>query len=220
MSAVLAGETPVSKGEFAKLINVSPGRVSQLIAEGKIHGPALAGEGRMAKIRAEVAKAQLRQSLDISQRLGNGIETRLDAVAIQTALPIPAQQAEAAAPAPQALTEDFSIEGQIKREKLKAAQFQNRRFAEEEQARRGRFIETTAARNQMTTLASTMVQTFEGALADFASAISGKFKVPQRDVLFLLTAEFRHVRAKAAVEAARRASETPDAVESPVEAEA
>lgn len=220
MSAVLAGETPVSKGEFAKLINVSPGRVSQLIAEGKIHGAALAGEGRMAKIRAEVAKAQLRQSLDISQRLGNGIETRLDAGAIQTALPIPAQQAEAAAPVPQTLTEDNSIEGQIKREKLKAAQFQNRRFAEEEQARHGRFIETTAARNQLTTLASTMVQTFEGALADFASAISGKFKVPQRDVLFLLTAEFRQVRSKAAAEAAKRASETPDVVESPVEAEA
>lgn len=68
----------VSKSEFAALINVSPGRVSQFIASGQISRAAIIGSGQRAKIDVERAKADLRLSLDVSQRLGNGIDTRLD----------------------------------------------------------------------------------------------------------------------------------------------
>ncbi|MFC6490714.1 hypothetical protein ACFP9U_22395, partial [Nitratireductor sp. GCM10026969] len=60
----------VGKGEFARLIGVSAGRVSQYIAEGKIFGAALVGEGRSAKIVPEVARVQLAKTLEPSQRLG------------------------------------------------------------------------------------------------------------------------------------------------------
>ena len=64
-----AGSGVVSKGEFARLINVTPGRVSQYIAEGKIFGPALGGEGHSAQIVVEVAREQLRKRLDHAHRL-------------------------------------------------------------------------------------------------------------------------------------------------------
>ncbi|WP_299482050.1 hypothetical protein [uncultured Roseibium sp.] len=73
-----AGENAVvTKGEFAKFINVSPGRVSQYIAEGKIYGDALVGTGRGSKINRPIAQEQLRQALNIGQMFGNGLETRL-----------------------------------------------------------------------------------------------------------------------------------------------
>ncbi len=59
----------ISKGEFAALIRRDPGRVSQLIGEGKIHGPALVGAGRTARVNWRVALQQLGTSLDLGQQL-------------------------------------------------------------------------------------------------------------------------------------------------------
>jgi hypothetical protein len=67
----------VGKAEFAAYIGVSPGRVSQYIAEGKISGDALVGPGRASRIRVEIAVAQLRERLDPGQMTGNGKTTRL-----------------------------------------------------------------------------------------------------------------------------------------------
>src|SRR5690606_9605999 len=67
----------VSKGEFARMVQVSPGRVSQWIAEGKIGPDALQGEGRLAKIIVDRAMAQVRLRRDPGQAVGNGIATRL-----------------------------------------------------------------------------------------------------------------------------------------------
>ncbi len=69
----------VTKGEFARLRGVTPGRVSQWIADGKIGPEAMEGEGRFARIRVAVATAQLKARLDIGQRFGNGLSTDLTA---------------------------------------------------------------------------------------------------------------------------------------------
>ena len=67
----------VSKGEFARLCRVDPGRVSQWIKEGKLTGAALVGEGRSAKINVAVAHTQLKRRLDPNQMTANGIRTRI-----------------------------------------------------------------------------------------------------------------------------------------------
>ncbi len=67
----------VSKGDFAKLCGVSPGRVTQWIDEGKISGAALVGEGRSAKIRVAIAQRQVNLRRDVGQSLGNGLGTKL-----------------------------------------------------------------------------------------------------------------------------------------------
>ena len=70
-------ENVVSKIDFARLSKVSPSRVTQWIAEGKISSAALVGEGRSAKIRVLQAQADLKRSLDPAQMTGNGLRTRI-----------------------------------------------------------------------------------------------------------------------------------------------
>ncbi len=64
-----AADEIVTKAEFAKLVQRDPAFVSRAIASGRIHGPALVGEGRAARIRVAEAFAQLGRSLDLSQQL-------------------------------------------------------------------------------------------------------------------------------------------------------
>lgn len=201
-------DSVVSKGEFARLLGVTPARVSQMISQGKIGADALEGEGRSAKVRVATARAQLRRNLDIGQRLGNGINTRLadGEHARQVAPPTPAP--EPIAP----VSSDGFLEEQIKREKLRAAQYANRKAAEDEEVRRGRLVDTAATTALMTAIAATMLQTFEASLADLATAVAGKFEIPQRDVLHLLRTEFRTVREKAAAQERRRSAGLPETI--------
>lgn len=62
----------LTKAEFAERIGKSRARVSQLVAEGKISGPALVGTGRAAKILVDVALQQLAATLDPIAQLGQG----------------------------------------------------------------------------------------------------------------------------------------------------
>lgn len=205
MDAATSGAI-VSKGRFAELRNVSPGRVSQWISEGKIKPNALVGEGRHAKIDVAVATLQLRDTLDVGQRTGNGIDTRLD-------LPLPAPEAakdqRPAAPAPV----NDPIADQIKQEKLDQIRRANRRQAEDEAARSGKYTETAEAVRQMGAIAVQMLSAIEGSLAELATAISAKFEIPQRDVLHLLRAEFRKVRSNGAKMFRDKALELPASID-------
>jgi hypothetical protein len=58
----MAGE--ISKAEFAKLAGVSPGRVSQYLRDGVIGRAALVGDGRNARIKADLAMAMVRGRMD------------------------------------------------------------------------------------------------------------------------------------------------------------
>lgn len=203
-----AGSQTVSKGEFAGLCNVSPGRVSQWISEGKLTADALEGEGPRAKVRVAIAQAQLRRHLDIGQRFGNGLKTRLRAPLAPTAANEPAG-------APPTLID--TVEEQIKREKLREIEYRNRENLKKELASRGEYVRTADVRVGYDQVASGMVNVFEGALTDFAQAIAARFEVPQRDVLHLLRGEFRKVRASAAQAARRAGSELPAQIEDAVE---
>ena len=59
-----------SKAELAKLINISPERISQYIASGQIGGDTLKGSGRRTCIIAKKAKRHLNNRLDVSPRVG------------------------------------------------------------------------------------------------------------------------------------------------------
>ena len=186
----------VSKGQFATLANVSAGRVSQWISEGKIAGEAIVGEGRSAKIRVAVAMAQLRQKIDIGQRFGNGLDTNL------TAAPAPV-----ASPPPPPVGDP--VEERIKRERLREIEFRNRDAAEKELARRGAYVRTRDSAEQMAGLVAAMLNVFEGALPDFAMAVAARFQIPQRDVLHLLRGEMRGVRERASLSARKRMETLP-----------
>lgn len=94
MTAPVQPDGTISKSEFAELLNVSIGRVCQYIAEGKLDGAALVGEGRGQRIHVEHAKAQLRARLNAAQMRGNGKTTRLDRDAANAAWPVSVTEAD------------------------------------------------------------------------------------------------------------------------------
>jgi hypothetical protein len=192
---------PVSKGEFATIIKVSPGRVSQMISEGKISGDAIVGEGRSAKINVEVARQQIRARTDVGQSLGNGAGTRVYETAPVTTV------ADTSSPRPP------TVDDELRRERLANLRFQNRRAAEEERERQGLYVRTDQVQAEMTKLAAQMLTIFEGAFPDLANALSAKFDLPQRDILHILREQGRAVRQKAADAARKKAVSLPEFIE-------
>ena len=191
-------QQPIRKIEFARLRGVSPGRVSQWIARGKIHGDALVGEGQeQGLINADIARAQLRDSLDVSQRFGlKGLGTRLgeEPPARPSADPAPIVQ---------------TIDSRIKAEKLRQAQLMTSRLEEEDRQRRGLYVEAKAVRGEMARLAAELSGSFEGSLTDLSAALAGQFHIPARDVLHVLRKEFRRIRERLAGAHAAAAAAEP-----------
>lgn len=210
----------VSKSEFAAMINVSPGRVSQFIAAGQISPAAIVGFGQRARIDVERAKADLRLTLDVSQRLGNGSDTRIDAGA-QLQAPV-SGTGEHAPPSGSQLPSPFpqsGIDYELKQQKLEAARRINRNAAISEARDRGQLIETDASRAEMSRIASALMDVFDGGLTDIASAIAAAFQLPQRDVKHLMRKEFRKIRETAAKQMKAKAISLPEFAEVVVEVE-
>jgi len=211
----------VTKGQFAELIGVSAGRVSQMIAEGKIGPEALDGEGRSAKIRVETARAQLRERTDLGQRLGNGLTTRLDgALSIVADAPLIDRFAEDAPrlagveetyrilPTPQPSPTD-PVADRLKQLKLNDAERRERQALEDDLARRGVYIRADHSRAALLGVAQTMLNVFDGSVADLAQALATEFEIPQRDLAHVLRREFRALRSRAADAARKKAGEMP-----------
>lgn len=76
-------------------------------------------------------------------------------------------------------------------------------------ARRGIYVRSDHARAGMIGVAQTMLNVFEGAVADIAQALAAKFEIPQRDLQHVLRQEFRELRIRAAEAARQRAEELP-----------
>ena len=189
----------VTKGEFARLVNLSPGRVSQMISEGKLTD-CLVGEGRDARIDAGKAIEKLKLRRDPGQALGNGAKATLAPLS-------------AAPSAPPTESDDISLK--LQRAKLQEAEFRNRKLREEERAREGYYVRAEDVQAETAKLATRLLQLFEGGLTDVATEISSAFKVPQRDVLHLLKKRFRDVRTNVSAELAAEAAALPATIEEP-----
>jgi hypothetical protein len=202
----------VSKGEFAAIIGVSPGRVSQYLTEGKISTGALVGSGRNAKIDVERAKADLRLTLDVSQLLGNGSDTDLSPSAAETSAT--GQGASTYAP-----PELRGTDHEIKLQKLEQIRRVNRNAAIEDAKNAGSLIETVAAKNQMSRIAASLVEMFEGNLTDMAMDLAAAFELPQRDIKHILRKSFRKFRETASRQMAMQSIEIDPIVGTELEAE-
>ncbi|MFD1197386.1 hypothetical protein ACFQ3K_03460 [Brucella gallinifaecis] len=183
----------MTKGEFARLINVTPGRVSQYIASGQIGPDALDGTGRSARIIVDKARRHLTGRLDVAQRLGlNGIATRTAPSGE------PKQELDFSSAPPVTLPRTDAVADQIALEKLEQAKMQTARARREEALAEGRFIYADEAKAEITRAVAMAYRVMEGGLADMATYLAGQFEVPQRDILHHLQRSFRDVRARAA----------------------
>lgn len=199
----------LSKGEFAKAMGVSPGRVSQWIAEGKIGLDAMHGTGHRARIYPDIARAQIAGRTDAGQRIGNGLGTMMAAERLgptdaqadaQRGLPLP----------PPGADRPPTVAEQIAAAQLEKIQQQVRKGAEEERARAGLYTPTADVTRALGRLASDLMTAIEGGLPEVANALSAKFGLPNRDLLHELRGAFRVIRERAAEAHAAKAAAEPE----------
>ena len=188
-----------TKGEFAKLANVSAGRVSQWISAGKITQAEMVGEGRDAKINVEAAFAKLNLRLDFGQRNGNGLGTILKLVQPTKEFKDPEPPKD----------EADQLDLKLKQAKLAQAESANRKLAEDERARQGIYVLAEHASAEAGKLTSTIVQMFESGLVDMAAKIASTYQLPNRDVIHLMRKEMREVRVKISASLASELADMP-----------
>lgn len=211
-----AAERLVSKGELARIAQVSPSAISKYFERGILGPDVVAGEGQRAKIRLEPALRQIRLRRDPGQALGNGFKVRLDAPADPPAsadlLAFPQPEAnpvrEEAAGAPRDEVADA-----LRLAKLQREQIATRKALSDELERNGEYVRTDRMRSDMVKVLTAMLAAFEGSITDAAVALAARFELAPRDVEFELHALFRDMRTKAAEAARRAAKNEPETIE-------
>jgi DNA-binding transcriptional regulator YdaS (Cro superfamily) len=186
----------VTKTAFASICGVSAARVSQWLSDGKLSGEAIVGHGHRARIRVDVARAQLKQRLNITQRLATG-RARLDGQA-------------------GTVGEAQPIEEDIKAERLAQLRHFNQRASEDAALRAGAYVKTADVRQQFGAVAARLMSAFEASFMPIANAIvAAKAQTPQ-DVLRTMRSTWREVRAQAAKTQGEEAITMPPLVEEEV----
>jgi hypothetical protein len=199
----------ITKGEFAARLGVSAARVSQFVSEKKIHGPALVGSGRKARINVAVALAQLDKNLDISQRTGMNAKAKLDAGKPAASAVKPSPAAIAASTPSGAISEphprgddddDYPgpVEEQIKRQRLEQISLANAKAREEASARSGRFVRADDARREAGRISGRLLTIFDAAIVEFSNAIAAAPPTSSRAALRLLRSTWRGIRVRQA----------------------
>jgi hypothetical protein len=185
-------EQIVSKRQFAVLAGVTPSCVSQWIARQKLSGDALVGRGCRARIRVDIAREQLRQTVDVDQRLG---KTPWEAM-----------------PEPPGETGD-TIEDRIKAQRLEQLALANAAAREEAAARSGRYVLAADARRDMGRVASRLMTIFESSLTEMANAIIAAPPATPREAARLLREAWRQIRERQAKAIGAEAEPLPTLVE-------
>ncbi len=201
----------ISKSEFARRRNVKPSRVTQWIAAKKIFGDAIVGTGRESRIRESLACQQLNRTLDSSQRLGNGLTTRLS----PTSPPVRRSVEASAVSADDGFDELSSptTQDMIAEQRLIQLKRQNERDLIEDAKARGLLVDAKAMQAETARVVRQLVGAIEGRLGDLANTIAAEFKLPQRDVRHLLNGSFRKIRAALAQESRIAAEAKPALVD-------
>ena len=216
----------VSKSEFARLLGVSPARVSQMISEGKIDGAALIGEGRKAKIDFDVAREQVRLRTDLGQSLGNGLATKVQTEPVHE----PAHGAEdvahaldvAAQPAtpmqPLVKTEEQIRRDKLEEFKVREAARKDRAGVEDELKRAGTLIMREDAEMEIAAIVAIIYDQLDGAPDRIGKLLAAEFEMTNlRDVVFFLRQQFRDLKTQLSGELTRRADGQDEVVTVPVE---
>src|SRR5271165_1245694 len=170
----------VTKTAFADLCGVSGARVSQWLADGKLDGEAIVGHGHRARIRVDVARVQLKQRLNITQRLATG-RAKLDGAK-------PVKSADEAQP----------IEEDIKAERLAQLRHFNKRASEEAALRSGAYVKAADVQQQYGAVAARLMSAFEASFMPIANAVAAARAQTPADILRTMRATWREARAQAA----------------------
>lgn len=193
----------MSKGDFAVHINVSAGRISQYIAEGKISAAALDGQGRSARIRTAIALSELRKTLDPSQRFGANGAANIVATQSPPAVSAPSSPTAVADP----------VVDELAAERLKQQRMKTAREQREEDLSVGRYMLTADARRETARAVTEAFKVMDQGIQEMAKTMAAEFDVSQRDALLAMHRVMRETRAKQAAAFREIAASLPEAIE-------
>jgi hypothetical protein len=164
----------VTKSAFAAILGVSPPCVTGWIRRGKLYGDALVGDpGRRKRIRVDIARQQLKETLDPSQRLGGNGKVRFD---------------------DEPAGDRGNLDSDIRRARLEQLELANERARMLREAEAGRYVRSDDVRLEMGRIAGRMLSVFEGALGEMAMAVTAKPNISPREALHILRTTFRSIR--------------------------
>ena len=194
----------MTKGDYARLRGVSPGRISQYIADGQIGPNALEGEGRNARIIVDVADRHLAQRLHMGQATGANGKA---ASTVPASDPGPLAQTADAAPLFQAGEESHlarAAKARAEQEEIKTA-----RMRREEQLTAGRYMLADDARAEMNRIAASVMAFSESAVRDIAVALAAETGAETSVAIATANRVWRERRARMAETMAAQASAMP-----------
>jgi hypothetical protein len=180
----------VTKTVFASICGVSAARVSQWLSDGKLTGEAIVGHGLRARIRVDVARAQLKRRLDVNQRLAT--RAKLDGPGADEAQP---------------------IEDGIKTERLLQLRHFNQRASEEAALRAGVYVKAADVQQQFGAVAARLMTAFEASFMPISNAIVAAHAQTPQDVLRTMRSTWREVRAQAAKSQGEEAMAMPELID-------
>lgn len=196
----VAADLVESKSAFATRINVSPSRVSQYIAEGKLGPACLEGDGRGAKVKVAAALAALKMTLDISQRMANGAATRLSG-------------ASSSVGGKPLATPDVSDE--IQREKLREIQMRNEDRERERAIAAGQYVHVSQHRAAVTDVVRVVLNALDAEVPTLATRLAASLEADGRRVRHELPTGVRVIREAIAARLTAMAADEPATVEDP-----
>ncbi len=186
----------VTKAEFARMCGVHPSQVTRWRASGKIDEEAVEARAGREVIVVERARAQLQRRLNVGQRFGNGIGTRLDG----------------GAPAGDG-AHDADVDDRIKAAKLREIELRNDAAERKRRAEAGLYVRAADHKAAVAAVVRTILEAVDGELGEMANDVAARCGVPARDVLHAAREGFRRVRGKVADRLARQAEGLPETVE-------
>ena len=193
----------VSQSELSRALNTSRQTVGKMLKRHVISGAAVTGAGREMRINVEMAKKQIRARRDVGQAMSNGAKTKVAPSRPRRLPPRPDVDDDTL---PDAGTD---LDEAIKREKLIEIQNRNRRTADEEAIRSGRYSEAAATSAAMTRMAADMLRILDGALSDLAADVAARHKANARDEVHAMRKAFTSARTRMAADAAKAAAAVP-----------
>ncbi len=200
----------VSSSELAQRLNLSKGRISQYVSEGKLDG-CFSGDGRARRFDPDLVAKALSRGLDKGQMLGNGLTTRRAIRSMQAE-----DGAEPALPEQKPTAKrdgrlDDDDVDQMELVKIATANENLRRLRRDNELSDGNYVLASEVERAVARVVAQEVANFETVLREGARAIADQLGVDfkaARKILIDMNREHRKGRTRALEDQAEGAIHT------------
>lgn len=191
----------LSGSDLAKALTVSKGRISQLLADGRLEG-CYAGVGRDRRYDLGKVAAALDRRLDQGQMMGNGAGTRIALRGVQALIDLDEDAEPIATPAPKPIRADSELPvGDAARYELartQKAEEEARKLRRQNSEAEGQYILASEVGRQVGRLVAQEVAEFETVIRDGCRRAADKMGLDFKVLRQILIEEWRNHRTRRA----------------------